>query len=410
MNDDASPEIRPGPAGVPLPVLVPGADSPTGLGLARALRTQHVPIVGLARDPGSPSCRSSVWQEIVPVPEDSASSWLASLAGVAARYGRMALFPACDDVVAVVGEHAESLRGDFDFVASPPEVVRRLLDKTEFHDWAVRYGFPVPHTEVVADPAELRAVLARLRYPAVLKPCERTPAWQAVSPRRKAYVLTSAADVAHIPFDLFAVSPRYVLQEWIPGRDSDVYFCLVYRDRDGHELGSRVGRKIVQWPEGTGNTALCVTVDDQELHDLTAKLFDAAGMVGLGSVEFKRSPVDGRPYITEPTIGRPNLQSGVATAAGTDLIGAAYSDAVGLPHRAGRPADRAAWMHEGTLLRALAVSGWRGRLDVPAALRALCSPSPRGAAFAARGDLTPLGREILRQARVLRRAEGRTEL
>ena len=50
--------------------------------------------------------------------------------------------------------------------------------------------------------------------------------------------------MAHLPFPLFEVSDRYVLQEWIAGGDSDVHFCLVYRDRSGRELGYQTGAAV----------------------------------------------------------------------------------------------------------------------------------------------------------------------
>lgn len=52
----------------------------------------------------------------------------------------------------------------------------------------------------------------------------------------------------------------------------------------------------------------CVGTDNVELAALTADLFRALAFVGMGSLEVKYD-LDGRPWITEPTVGRPNLQS-----------------------------------------------------------------------------------------------------
>lgn len=396
-----------GPAAGParLPVLVGGADSPTGLGVARALRGEDVPVVGLALDPRAPTCRSTLWHEIVPVATACDDAWLDAMAVAARAHGPMVLMPARDDVVAAVAANAAVLRERFVFVMPDEDVVTRLLDKTAFHDWAVREGFPVPRTEIVGDESELADALARMSYPAILKPYERTEAWQAVSRKDKVYRLESAADVESIPFALFDVAPRYVIQEWVPGYDSDVHFCLVYRDRDGTELDHQTGRKIVQWPVETGSTALCVSTDDEELHILTTKLFDAAGLVGVGSLEVKRNRADGSLYITEPTVGRPNLQSNVATAAGVNLTVLAYRDACGLP--VPEPARRrGVWVHEATLPQAVVVALRRGRLDAREVLRALRGPAGRAAAYAARGDVGPLLGEVLRRARKVRALVG----
>jgi predicted ATP-grasp superfamily ATP-dependent carboligase len=380
-------------------VLVAGADSPTGLGVARALHAEGPTIVGMTTDPSASPCRSALWREVLPAGDGSETDWLAAMRTAASRYGRMVLIPVADEVVDLVARHSSALAAHFDFVLPGAGVVQTLLDKTEFHDWAVRQGFPVPHTEIVTDEAELAAALDRITYPAVIKPFERTPRWQVVSPRHKAYRLDSPSDLDRIGFRLFDVAPRYVLQQWIPGRDSDVWFCLTYRDREGRTLGQQVGRKLVQWPVGTGCTALATTGEDEELHVLTQKLLDAAGHVGVGSLEVKRSSADGRFYITEPTVGRPNLQSNLATAAGVNLTLLQYRDACGLPTGPVPAPRRALWVHETSLPRAVAVSIARRCLDVRAIVAGVHGSTARTAAFSAPRDTRPLRTELARLAR-----------
>ncbi|GAA4873889.1 hypothetical protein ACFQ34_12075 [Pseudonocardia benzenivorans] len=385
---------------MPLPdravVLVAGAESPTGLGVARALRGEGLTLVGLTNDPTASPCRSGLWHEVVDEGDGCPRAWVAAVRGIVERYGRTVLIPVRDDVVELVADHATELEPLVEFVLPPKDVVTTLLDKTAFHAWAVEHGFPVPHTEIVEDEAQLAAALARIPYPAVIKPFERTPQWQVVSPRHKAYRLGSAADVARIGFRLFDAAPRFVLQQWIPGTDSDVWFCLVYRDRGGREVASQVGRKLVQWPVGTGCTALATTAEDEELRALTHRLLDAAGHIGVGSLEVKRSTADGKLYITEPTVGRPNLQSNVATAAGVNLTLLQYRDALGLDLPQLPDPRPAVWIHETSLPRAMAVSAARGVLDVRAVVGGLRGASGRMAAFSATADRTPLTSELRR--------------
>lgn len=382
-----------------------GADSLTGLGVARALRDEDVTIVGLAADVHAPSCHSSLWHEIVPV---GGGNWITAVVATARRYGRMVLMPVTDETVEIVARHARELDGLVDLVIPDEATVTTLLDKTAFHDWARRHGFPVPRSEIVADRAELDAALRRLAFPTVLKPFEPTAAWRAVNGRDKVRLLDSPAAVDRFGFDLFAVAPRFVLQEWVPGRDSDVWFYLTYRDRRGVELAHQVGRKLAQWPVDTGCTALCVTADDEELATLARKLFDAVGMVGVGSLEVKRSSADGRLYITEPTVGRPDLQSNIATAAGVNLTAVAYRDACGLPPGPAPTPRPAVWVHETTLPKALVSALRRGRLDARALGTAVRLRARRSAAFLARGDAGPLRREVARLARVVRSGKPRT--
>jgi D-aspartate ligase len=249
---------------------------------------------------------------------------------------------------------------------------------------------PDPHDLCRVFGGELGAALGALTFPVVLKPNTRNRRWHAASGRDKVYRLSSAAALAQIPFRLFDVCDRYVVQEWIDGDDSDVHFCLVYRDRSGRELGYQTGRKLVQWPVSTGNTAICTTTDDRPLYELTRELFDRAGLVGRGSVEVKRDRRDGRYYITEPTVGRPNLQSNVAAAAGRNLVAVAYRDACGLPIQPITRTREAIWLSESYLPPALAVAARRRQLNLRELGRAVLRCRAVMFAYCGSGDLQPL--------------------
>lgn len=371
-------------------MVVTGADLPAGLGLARALRGEGVPVYGLALNMRSPCCRSSSWAEILPVSEDSERGWMEGLLALSTRHIRQVLILGQDTVVDIVARHAEELEKHYSFVLPDKATVRILGDKSAFAPWAEANGFPVPRTHVVSSANELEAALQQLMFPVVLKPYTRDGRWQHASGRNKAYRLSSPAAVAAIPFQLFDVSDRYVVQEWIDGSDSDVHFCLVYRDRSGRELAYQTGRKLLQWPVSTGNTAICTTTEDPSLHQLTRQLFDRAGLVGLGSLEVKRDRRDGRSYITEPTVGRPNLQSNLAAAAGRNLAVVAYRDACGSPVEPTFRSRDAIWLSESNLPPALVVAALRRQLNLGELWRAVLRCRAVMCAYAGSGDLLPL--------------------
>ncbi|MGI5131953.1 hypothetical protein ACQEVB_34475 [Pseudonocardia sp. CA-107938] len=376
-----------------VPALVAGADTPTGLALAAALQDEGVTVVAMASDPTAPTCSSAAWTAVLPVDGTDAGAWLAALRTAHARYGRCVLLLADDAVVRIVGEHRAEVDALAEIVLPDWSRVEPLLDKTAFHAWATEHGFPVPATAVVTSPAELDAALATMTFPVVVKPFERTAGWQAVSRRDKVRRLDSAADLDTWGFRPFDVADKFVVQEWIPGLDSDVWFCLTYRDRTGREVISQVGRKITQWPVDTGSSALAVTAEHPQLHALTHRLLDAAGHVGFGSLEVRRSTRDGQLYITEPTIGRPNLQSALATAAGANLAVAAYRDALRRPQPAPVPPRPAVWVHESAFPRSLVVAALRRRLDVVEVVAALARRTKRTGAFGAAGDRAPVRAE-----------------
>jgi predicted ATP-grasp superfamily ATP-dependent carboligase len=338
------------------------------------------------------------------VADDSEREWLEALLKLSTRHPRQVLFPVQDTVVDIISRNRELLSEHYRFVLPEHPTVQLLADKSAFAPWAHANGFPVPRTHVVSSPDELDAALNDATFPVVLKPPVPNQRWHNAGGRKKNYRLNSPAAVANMPFQLFDISDRYVVQEWIEGNDSDVHFCLVYRDRSGRELTYQTGRKLVQWPVGTGSTAICTTTEDPSLHRLTQQLFDRAGLVGLASVEVKRDRRDGRYYITEPTVGRPNLQSNVATAAGRNLAVVAYHDARGMSADMGLSRRcNAIWLHERNLPQALIVAALRRQLNLVELGRALFHCRAVMFAYGGAGDMRPLMAGFVRKLRAAAR-------
>ncbi|MGQ0718641.1 MAG: hypothetical protein ACT4NP_15290, partial [Pseudonocardiales bacterium] len=115
---------------------------------------------------------------------------------------------------------------------------------------------------------------------------------------------------------------------------------------------------------------------------------DTAGHVGFGSLEVRRSTRDGRMLITEPTVGRPDLQTALAAAAGVNLVEMAYLDALKLPQPPRRPTREAIWIHETGFPRSVLVAARRRRLDTRTLFAALRTRrAPTGAFFSNRDPL-----------------------
>ncbi len=85
-----------------------------------------------------------------------------------------------------------------------------------------------------------------------------------------------------------------------------------------------------QWPPQCGNTSMAEPCEDTGIEEITFKLLKDAGFRGLGSVEYKRDQRSGQLLIIEPTVGRVNLQSAIAYAAGVNMPYFALCDMLGL--------------------------------------------------------------------------------
>lgn len=326
---------------------VTGADHPTGLGSARALKSAGARVVGFTGG-GEEWCgRSNAWDEVRSISSHPSQGAEEIMAAAAEVQGPVFLVPTQDELVQEFSELRDSFPQNLRAALPNEKTVRTLLDKTRFAEWARENGFPLPASAIANSEEELRALLETFEFPAILKPLTRTRKWHRVSPVEKALRLSAPGDLDQVPFDLFDVAPSYVLSQWIPGEDSDVLFCLCYLDSDSEVVASFTGRKLLQYPRLTGSTAICVDHDDPELRTMAEELFRAAGCTGLASLEVKRSGVTGEYLITEPTVGRPNLQSPVAFHAGLNLVGVAmlHTWERDFSHLI-RPPGRAFWVEE----------------------------------------------------------------
>lgn len=334
---------------------VTGADLSTGLGSARALRAAGARVVGFAERPGSATCRSRVWSAVHPLSGGAAECMVDEVLARASEVCEpVFLLPTQDDFVEILARRRAELPGNVRTCLPDPAVVEVLLAKTRFSAWASERGYPVPRTVVVESAEQLEAAVAGFRFPAILKPVVRTPGWQRRSPVDKVLFLEGPEALREVPFDLFEAAPAYVLSEWIEGEDSDVRYCLAYLDEDSEMIASFTGRKLLQYPRLTGSTAVCVGGEDAGLAALAARLFKEAGCTGLASLEVKRSAADGRDLITEPTVGRPNLQSSSAYYGGRNLVGIAMRHTMGLDHHdLLGPVRPCVWVHEQAVVRLL---------------------------------------------------------
>ena len=140
-------------------------------------------------------------------------------------------------------------------------------------------------------------------------------------------------------------------------------------------MSSFTGRKLRQWPCGVGNTSMAEPVDCPEVEKETVRLFEMLRFKGFGSVEFKRDGKDGRYKIMEPTVGRINLQSEVATANGVNLPWMAYAYLAGMERVHRRIVPRPVrWINEFTDLRSGLSQVGKKTLSFSAWLRSYRAP------------------------------------
>jgi predicted ATP-grasp superfamily ATP-dependent carboligase len=320
--------------------------------------------------------------------------------------------PLADDWVIFMADHSAQLESCYRFVQPSPELLSDLTDKVRTYELARSHGLDVPRHLLVEDASDLAQVATEVGYPCLLKPAHsgdwRQPQALAALAREKLLLARDAAELRAAYERASPFAQRHLVQEWLPGPDSDNYYVVSYIDRNGVLRGQFVHRKLLMRPPGRGVGCLIASVYRDDLTALTSDFLLAVGYRGLAGLEFKHDRRNGRLQLLDlnPRWGQGDS---LAAIAGIDMAWLYYCDCVGLTppvpdgYRAGlkwvqlRAHLAAAW----TAHRTRRGSIWRSLLDLGGRLHhsVLALDDLRPARWMVRDMFTPRLRSVARRWR-----------
>ena len=359
----------------PAPAIVVGLDCITGLQTARILADRNVPVIGIAADRRHFGARTNACTEVIES-DVTGDGLMDTLRGLSKRLTEPAvLIPCTDASVAVLSRRRGELGDSYRLPLASDTVVRLLADKASFARHAEQQGLPVPRTLVLTRRGEAERAARSLTYPCVLKPAAKSAVWEQLA-GAKAVAVQDAAGLLEVYDRVHACTPELLAQEWIEGGEDSLYSCNCYFDETGQPLVTFVARKLRQWPPRIGTSASGEECRDDDVLDITLKLFGSVGFHGLAYLELKRDARTGRLAIIEPNIGRPTGRSAIAEAGGVELVFTAYCDAAGLPlpHARTQRYVGTKWLDLRRDIQAAVVARRHGELSVTDWLRSLRGP------------------------------------
>ncbi|HEV2268673.1 MAG TPA: hypothetical protein VGR92_04375 [Steroidobacteraceae bacterium] len=299
-----------------------------GLGVVRSLARARIPVLLLETTRRCPAAWSRHCTH-VRVPSLEGEALIEALVHLAPDLGcAPALLLTTDESVLAVSAFRHRIEPLYRIDLPTAAMVQALADKTEFHALAQREGFAIPRGCVLAGRADLDRI-TDLDPPLVLKPADKTLVLAGVVDRAvRAETLGQALAAAA---QMLTRAPSVIVQEWVDGPDTDIFFTLFTCGREGELAGIFPGRKLVCSPPAVGSTAVCVAAPEvaEELCRQTRHFVERVGYRGIGSLEFKRHSRTGRFLIIEPTVGRTDWQEEIATLCGINLPVLAYQIALG---------------------------------------------------------------------------------
>lgn len=300
----------------------------TGYGVVRSLTSAGVPVIAFQKDLSPPEAHSKLCRQVVTFNDDN--ELLDKLVHVAKSCSvKPVLFITSDVYVEFFVANRAVLEENYLIHYPATDVVGLLLNKDRFLEYAQAHDLPCPRSFRVESLEGLQDSLKHMVFPAIVKPFSKTPAWLSAK-LDKAYLVHDTNELLSLYSRVRHVEASLLVQEWIPGPDTHIEYCLTYFNDKSECLASFTGAKIRQWPVGTGSTASTRPTRNEFIETQTVELFSRLGYRGFGSVEYKKHEITGKYYIMEPTVGRPNQQSYVATANGLNMPLVAYNALTGL--------------------------------------------------------------------------------
>lgn len=324
-----------------LPLAVVIGLGTNGLAVTRALAERGVPVIVLcgSNDVATPyfQTRYGIKRVLQAIDGPTVIATLASL------NERTIVFPTLEHIVGWLSENRHLLPQQCHIPLPSKDVVRVLLNKAAFERFALAQNLAIPTSRIVGNEENISTGQRHeLRLPVIVKPAHKLT--QTSLPKA---VIAETNDAMQAAIETYqGAGTHCIVQEFIPGEDSNVVFCMQYITREGELKASFTGRKIRQWRPLSGGTASCEPVDLPELHELTKMIFDKVGFFGIGSMEYKIDQRDGSIYCIEPTAGRTDFQEGVAICNGVNIPYIAYANMAGIPvESALKTGGTKAWMH-----------------------------------------------------------------
>jgi predicted ATP-grasp superfamily ATP-dependent carboligase len=264
------------------------------------------------------------------------NEWLCFMLNVGQKSkSKSVIINTSDKFVEVLARFYVELKEYYFLHYSPGDTVKLLANKKTLIDIAASYNIPTPKTiystNVDIDDKQLK----RLKYPCLIRPVHGNT-WKYIPEINdkvgdiKLLKINNKEELEYWYNYLKKYDRNLIIQEMIQGKDSNLYYTVIYMSRNKDCLGYFTGQKIRVTPIHFGSATYMKIVNDDFLVEQSVKMLQGQGYWGPAGVEFKKNDDDGLNYIIEVNT-RFGLWDIMGAKLGVDLYMIAYKDLLGVP-------------------------------------------------------------------------------
>ncbi|WP_402465018.1 carboxylate--amine ligase [Isoptericola aurantiacus] len=223
-----------------------------------------------------------------------------------------------DWVVRILAHHRTALESaGYVLPYADVDLIDRICDKAEFSAVCADLGIPTPAT-VIQDFADAAAddwqpEPVGFDYPVIAKPASSADYHEArFAGKKKIYEITSPGELDRLYAALRGAGfrGRFLVQEMIPGDDTQMRSVTTYSDTSGRVTLRCSARVLLEerTPAARGNPSAMIVEPIDEILDAAQRLCEHTGWRGFANFDVKLDPRDGvyKFFEQNPRIGRNN--------------------------------------------------------------------------------------------------------
>jgi len=206
------------------------------------------------------------------------------------------VFSGKDDYLLFFSKHYDVLSRYFDLsFESDFDILNAAMSKSQLVDIANRAGVLIPKS--FTSLAEFHNNESDLSYPLIIKPAiKHSPELNVEEAAFRLKICYSKRDVEKASEELIALNCPFVIQDYIPGDDNELYTFGSYAYK-GSIKAWATSKKLRQFPPNTGQCSYGKTMYVPELYEPSFSLLNTLGFTGVTQIEYKK--YEGRYYLIE---------------------------------------------------------------------------------------------------------------
>ncbi len=166
-----------------------------------------------------------------------------------------------------------------------------------------------------------------MTYPCIVKPPRPTQTWSEYFDKR-VLKIRSPEELYAVYDNCLRAADTFIIQEWIDGKDSNIYQYYYYFDKNHERIINYTSRKLRQWPIELGEASLVENCLNDPVPRESIDIYSGIQYKGIISLEIKIDEKSGKHFIIEPDVGRPNTSIGQVEASGVPILYTMYCDAL----------------------------------------------------------------------------------